>query len=75
MYGRIPLSDPNHPRAMVEREQFLAAIEAEPENQEYRLVYADWLDEHGEEDSWISDDGAGADRLRDDQHLFPGCSR
>lgn len=35
---------------MADREDFLAAIKAEPENETHRLVFADWLDEHGEHD-------------------------
>ena len=31
-----------------DREAFLAAIRAEPESDAPRLIYADWLDDHGE---------------------------
>lgn len=33
---------------MADREDFLKAFEAEPENYLHRYVFADWLDEHGE---------------------------
>jgi uncharacterized protein (TIGR02996 family) len=35
---------------MNEREQWLRLIEADPEDDTVRLVLADWLEEHGEED-------------------------
>lgn len=34
---------------MTEQEAFLAAIAAEPHDEAARVVYADWLDEHGQE--------------------------
>jgi uncharacterized protein (TIGR02996 family) len=39
-------SDPSE----TERRAFLAAIVAAPEDDTPRLVFADWLDEHGEHD-------------------------
>lgn len=35
---------------MTERHELIAAIEAAPDDDLPKLVYADWLDEHGEED-------------------------
>lgn len=35
---------------MSDRELLLQAIEAEPDNYDHRLIYADWLDERGEHD-------------------------
>src|SRR5579883_2713990 len=35
---------------MIDADSFLRVIAAEPENDAARLVYADWLDEHGEAD-------------------------
>ncbi len=33
-----------------DRDAFLKSIEANPEDMAYRLIFADWLDEHGEHD-------------------------
>src|SRR5262249_34871164 len=45
---------PDQPSAerciMTDRERFLRAIEAEPADDAVRLVYADWLEEHGDPD-------------------------
>ncbi len=35
---------------MTEQQQFLAIIRANPDEDTHRLVYADWLQENGEED-------------------------
>ncbi len=35
---------------MTEREAFVAAIKKDPYDQTTRLVFADWLEEHGEDD-------------------------
>lgn len=37
--------------ALVSRETFLAAIEADPFDQTVRLVYADWCDENGDHET------------------------
>ena len=38
---------PDH-TALSQRHAFLAAIKDDPENDTSRLVFADWLDDHGE---------------------------
>lgn len=51
------------------RRDFLAAIRASPDDDTLRLVYADWLQENGEDDraqyirQWISGDSQGLHKL------------
>ena len=39
-----------HERSVTERDAFLAEIIAHPEDDTPRLIFADWLEEHGEEE-------------------------
>ena len=54
-----------------ERAAFLAAIQADWDNDELRLVYADWLEEHGEHDEarrqrdWPAVREASKERVRE----------
>jgi uncharacterized protein (TIGR02996 family) len=43
-----PLSDAGRTDIMADRDAFLAAIRADPDDDTNRLVYADWLDDHGQ---------------------------
>jgi len=44
---------------------FLRAIREPPDDDTHRLVYADWLDEHGDHDSWP--DAGSASRAGSEQ--------
>src|SRR5438093_1127867 len=48
--------------------QFLAEIESRPDDRSVRLVYADWLEEHGEEER------AEAVRVEEEMRRVPICS-